>query len=90
MFIIGIGTAAIGRQLAAPAGSTSARRRMLPMPGTVQSLCACAHPQAVHELYELTEGAAWGDSGERSTRIVVIGCRLERTELEQSLQRCIA
>jgi G3E family GTPase len=45
--------------------------------------------QAVHELYDVTEGAVWGIS-ERTTRIVVIGCRLKRSDLEQALDRCIS
>ena len=46
--------------------------------------------QAVHELYEVTEGAAWGRGSGRGARVVVIGCRLQGAKLEQDLQRCLA
>lgn len=46
--------------------------------------------QAVHELYEVTEGADWGGGSKRGTRIVVIGCRLQRLQLERDLQQCLA
>lgn len=38
--------------------------------------------QAVLELYEVAEGAAWGRGSGRGTRVVVIGCRLQGAELE--------
>jgi G3E family GTPase len=46
--------------------------------------------QAVHELYEVTEGAAWGGGSERGTRVVVIGCRLQPSKLDRDLQQCLA
>jgi G3E family GTPase len=44
----------------------------------------------VHELYDVTDGAPWSSAEPRSTRVVVIGCRLQRRELEEGLQECIA
>jgi len=47
--------------------------------------------QAVHELYDLTEGADWGsEGGPPCNRLVVIGCRLHRPTLEQQLLQCVA
>lgn len=55
--------------------------------GHWRMLSACV--QAVHELYDVTEGAAWDGNGMRSNRVVVIGCRLNRTELEEGLMQCV-
>lgn len=53
-------------------------------------LKAAACVQAVHELYDVAEGPQWTDGEERCSRVVVIGRRLDRAQLEQSLrQACL-
>ena len=44
--------------------------------------------QAVHELYDVTEGAAWPSDEPRMSKVVVIGRRLQRAQLETGLRRC--
>lgn len=41
--------------------------------------------QAVHELYDVMEGAPWGEVEERLSRIVVIGRHLSQAVLAASL-----
>lgn len=67
---------------------SACRRRQAAWSGCLKLLLTGA--QAVHELYDVTEGGAWGSADTRSTRIVVIGCRLQRSELEHGLRQCTA
>ncbi len=47
--------------------------------------------QAVHEVYDVTEGSSWPSKGEATgSRIVVIGCRLDREALDAQLRQCVA
>jgi len=45
--------------------------------------------QAVHELYEVTEGSPWGHAEERVNKIVVIGRNLDPDSLQSALDGCI-
>lgn len=45
--------------------------------------------QGVHMLFDGTEGRPWGDSEERTNRLVFIGRNLDRAELESAFRACL-
>lgn len=47
------------------------------------SVAAFFVPQAVYELYNVTEGAAWGPDDPRLSRIVLIGRNLKKDALSE-------
>ncbi|GMH32676.1 hypothetical protein BSKO_00510 [Bryopsis sp. KO-2023] len=46
--------------------------------------------QAVHELYEIADGPAWGEGEVKFTKIVVIGKDLDKSALRNSFESCFA
>ena len=48
-----------------------------------------SHLQAVHELYDVTEGPPWSKEEAQLSRLVIIGRSLDRSLLERTLlQAC--
>ncbi|PRC44172.1 cobalamin biosynthesis protein CobW [Mycobacterium sp. ITM-2017-0098] len=45
--------------------------------------------QGVHMLFDGTEGRPWGESEERTNRLVFIGRNLDRAELESAFRECL-
>lgn len=66
-------------------------RRPAPVPcSTCSTRCADSASgcvQAVHDLYDFTEGPEWGAAEDRLTRVVIIGRNLSQSALLESLQR---
>ncbi|CAD7701679.1 unnamed protein product [Ostreobium quekettii] len=46
--------------------------------------------QAVHEMYELTEGDEWRSSDTRISKVVIIGLQLSHSQLQASFADCVA
>ena len=80
-----LGTGALGELLAAKGIDIFRSKGILSLAGSARQYVF----QGVHMLFDGSEGRPWREAESRTNRLVFIGRRLDRSELESSFRACL-